>query len=91
LALATVLAFASASRVDEPFALKVLCAGNPGSSRETDFKSLLGKCFTKVGTIDYLVVSGDYGIDTLRGRCVKPETSGPKRAEISCPKPTILK
>lgn len=53
IALAAVLAYASASRADEPVPLKVLYAGNPGSDREKDFKTLLTKHFTKVGTTDY--------------------------------------
>ena len=53
LALAAVLALASASRADEPFPLKVLYAGNPGCDRETDFKTFLEKHFATVGTTDY--------------------------------------
>jgi hypothetical protein len=53
LALAAVLALASASRADEPFPLKVLYAGNPGSDREKDFKTFLEKHFAKVGATDY--------------------------------------
>jgi hypothetical protein len=53
IALAAVLALASASRADEPARLKVLYAGNPGSDREKDFKALLEKHFAEVGTTDY--------------------------------------
>src|SRR6516165_12196303 len=53
IALATVLALASASRADEPFPLRVLYAGNPGSDRDKDFKTFLEKHFAKVGTTDY--------------------------------------
>jgi hypothetical protein len=53
LALAAVLAFASIARADEPFPLKVLYAGNPGSDREKDFKTFLEKHFAKAGTTDY--------------------------------------
>jgi hypothetical protein len=53
IALAAVLALASASRADEPFPLRVLYAGNPGSDRDKDFKTFLEKHFAKVGTTDY--------------------------------------
>jgi hypothetical protein len=53
LALAPVLACGVSSRADEPFPLKVLYAGNPGSDRETDFKTFLQQHFAKVGTTDY--------------------------------------
>ena len=47
------------SRADEPIALKVLYAGNPGSDREKDFTSFLGKTFAKVGTTDYRTFKQD--------------------------------
>jgi hypothetical protein len=53
LLIAALLAFGSASRADEPIALNVLYAGYPGSDRERDFASFLGKHFAKVGTTDY--------------------------------------
>jgi hypothetical protein len=53
LAIAALLAFASAARAGEPIDLKVLYAGNPGSDREADFKAFLAEHFTRAGTIDY--------------------------------------
>jgi len=42
-----------AARADEPIALKILYAGNPGSSREIDFVALLKPSFQQVDTTDY--------------------------------------
>jgi hypothetical protein len=53
LAMAALLACGVPSRADEPFALKVLYAGNPGSEREQDFVSFLQEHFVKVGKADY--------------------------------------
>jgi hypothetical protein len=53
LALAAVLACGASLRADEPFDLKVLYAGEPGSDREKDFVSHLGMHFTKVGKAAY--------------------------------------
>jgi hypothetical protein len=53
LTLAAAFAFASSARADEPFPLKVLYAGNPGSDREKDYTSFLEKHFAKVGMTDY--------------------------------------
>src|SRR5436309_1779294 len=36
-----------------PIDLRVLYAGNPGSDRERDFTSFLGRHFARVGTTDY--------------------------------------
>src|SRR5271166_5872422 len=47
------LACAVPLRADQPFALKVLYAGNPGSDREKDFVSFLEKHFAKVDKTDY--------------------------------------
>jgi hypothetical protein len=47
------------SRADEPIALRVLYAGNPGSDREKDFTNFLGKSFAKVGTTDYRTFKED--------------------------------
>jgi hypothetical protein len=47
------LACGATLRANEPFRLRVLYAGNPGSDRENDFKSFLEKHFVKVGTTDY--------------------------------------
>ncbi len=41
------------ARADEPFAVRVLYSGNPGSDREKDFVSFLEKHFAKVGKADY--------------------------------------
>ena len=41
------------SRAGEPIALRVLYAGNPGSDRDKDFTTFLGKSFSKVATTDY--------------------------------------
>lgn len=59
LALAAVLAFGGPARADEPIALKVLYAGNPGSEREKDFSALLGKHFAKVTTANYEKFTAD--------------------------------
>ena len=53
LATAALLAVAPLARAGEPFDLKVLYAGNPGSDREKDFRSFLGRHFARVGTADY--------------------------------------
>ncbi len=53
LSLLALLACAVPLRADEPFALKVLYAGNPGSDREKDFVSFLEKHFVKVDKADY--------------------------------------
>jgi hypothetical protein len=47
------------SRAGEPIALNVLYAGNPGSDREKDFTTFLGKAFAKVGTTDYRAFKED--------------------------------
>jgi len=44
------------ARADEPIALKILYAGNPGSSREKDFVAFLKPSFQQVVTT---VGSGD--------------------------------
>lgn len=60
LALAAVLAFGGAAHADdEPIALNVLYAGNPGSAREKDFTALLGKHFARVATADYQKFTAD--------------------------------
>jgi hypothetical protein len=53
LALAAVLATGGFARADDPIALKVLYAGNPGSEREKEFSALLSKHFAKVATGNY--------------------------------------
>jgi hypothetical protein len=47
------------SRAVEPIALRVLYAGNPGSDREKDFTTFLGKSFSKVRTTDYRTFKQD--------------------------------
>jgi hypothetical protein len=44
---------------DDPIALKVLYAGNPGSDRSKDFMTFLGKSFAKVGSTDYRTFKKD--------------------------------
>ncbi len=98
LALAAVLALASAARAGEPIALKVLYAGNPGSDRERDFQALLGSHFLKVGTADYRKFTGDQprGYDVVifdwtsiypreKGGTIKKEFKG-----LNKPKPPRL-
>ena len=55
----SVFALARPSQADEPIALKVLYAGNPGSDREKDFTTFFGKWFAKVGSIDYRTFKKD--------------------------------
>ena len=47
------------AQTGEPIALKILYAGNPGSEREQDFTTFLGKSFAKVGTTDYRAFKED--------------------------------
>ena len=47
------------SRADEPIAIRVLYAGNPGSDRDKDFTAFLGKSFAKVGSTDYRTFKQD--------------------------------
>ncbi|MGO9466467.1 MAG: hypothetical protein ACLQIB_39590 [Isosphaeraceae bacterium] len=47
------------SGAGELIALKLLYAGNPGSDRERDFTTFLGKSFAKVGTTDYRTFKED--------------------------------
>jgi hypothetical protein len=51
--------FGRPSQGGEPIALKLLYAGNPGSDRERDFTTFLGKSFAKVGTTDYRTFKED--------------------------------
>jgi hypothetical protein len=53
LASLSLLLLAPAARRGEPIPLQVLYAGHPGSDREKDFTSFLGKSFHRVGTTDY--------------------------------------
>ncbi len=53
LIIAALIAFSSVSRAEDLIATKVLYAGNPGSDREKEFATLLGKHFTKVVATDY--------------------------------------
>ena len=48
-----VSAVASSARADDPFNLKVLYAGHPGSQRESQFRDLLKTYFQQVDTSDY--------------------------------------
>jgi hypothetical protein len=47
------------AQAGELIPLKVLYAGNPGSDRERDFTTFLGKAFAKVGTTDYRTFKED--------------------------------
>ncbi len=51
--------FGRPSQAGEPIALTLLYAGNPGSDREHDFTTFLGKSFAKVGTTDYRTFKAD--------------------------------
>ena len=57
--LAAVLACGVSLQAGEPIPLKVLYAGNPGSSREQDFQTFLKKHFVQVDTTDYQKFTGD--------------------------------
>jgi len=51
--MAVTLCLGVTARADEPIALKILYAGNPGSSREKDFVAFLKPSFQAVETTDY--------------------------------------
>jgi hypothetical protein len=55
----SLLVLGQPSQADEPIALKVLYAGNPGSDRDKDFTTFLGKSFAKVGSTDYRTFKED--------------------------------
>ncbi|WP_165227325.1 hypothetical protein [Aquisphaera insulae] len=44
---------ASQASADDPFAIRVVYAGNPGSDREKDFAAFLRQTFREVKTVDY--------------------------------------
>src|SRR5262249_8885167 len=82
----------------EPIPLSVLYAGNPGSSREHDFTSVLGKSFKKVGTTDYRALKQDdakgYDVVILDWTSIYPrDEQGKMKKEstgINSPTPPVL-
>jgi len=84
----------------EPIALKLLYAGNPGSDRERDFTTFLGKSFAKVGTTDYRTFKEDdakgYDVVILDWTSIYPRDSQGKvdqaktLTRLDSPKPPKL-
>jgi hypothetical protein len=85
LALIAMLTFGAHAQAEEPIALKVLYAGNPGSDRERDFTRLFEKHFAKVGTADYRTFApaqaADYDVVILDWTSIYPRDKNGKIKE----------
>ena len=85
LSLMAMLRFGGNVQADEPIALKVLYAGNPGSDRQRDFTKLLEKHFAKVGTADYRTFApgqaADYDVVILDWTSIYPRDKNGKIKE----------